>query len=66
MPAMVSSGFLVCLYPILFTMINQVLGQDLGFLQNHFCINGTGTCAGTTNRTYQTNLNRLLSSLPSD
>ncbi|XP_070677635.1 cysteine-rich receptor-like protein kinase 10 isoform X6 [Malus domestica] len=56
MPAMDSSRFLFCLFPILFLMINQALGQN--------CIDGKGNY--TTNSTYQTNLNRLLSSLPSD
>ncbi|KAM1797013.1 hypothetical protein ACFX11_037180 [Malus domestica] len=56
MPAMDSSRFLSCLFPILFLMINQALGQ--------VCINEKGNY--TTNSTYQTNLNRLLSSLPSD
>ncbi|KAM2620247.1 hypothetical protein TB1_036296 [Malus domestica] len=56
MPAMDSSRFLFCLFPILFLMINQALGQ--------VCINEKGNY--TTNSTYQTNLNRLLSSLPSD
>ncbi|RXH99340.1 hypothetical protein DVH24_011665 [Malus domestica] len=51
-----SSRFLFCLFPILFLMINQALGQ--------VCINEKGNY--TTNSTYQTNLNRLLSSLPSD
>ncbi|KAM1766229.1 hypothetical protein PS1_005102 [Malus domestica] len=63
MPAMVSPRFLFCLCPFLFLMINQALGQFPDFLYN-FCINGNGTY--TTNSTYQTNLNRLLSSLPSD
>ncbi|KAM1485441.1 hypothetical protein TB1_036293 [Malus domestica] len=56
MPAMDSSRFLFCLFPILFLMINQALSQ--------VCINEKGNY--TTNSTYQTNLNRLLSSLPSD
>ncbi|KAM1485457.1 hypothetical protein TB1_036307 [Malus domestica] len=56
MPAMDSSRFLSCLFPILFLMTNQALGQN--------CIDGKGNY--TTNSTYQTNLNRLLSSLPSD
>ncbi|XP_050147713.1 cysteine-rich receptor-like protein kinase 27 isoform X20 [Malus sylvestris] len=56
MPAMDSSRFLFCLFPILFLIINQALGQ--------VCINEKGNY--TTNSTYQTNLNRLLSSLPSD
>ncbi|KAM1593194.1 hypothetical protein ACFX1Z_036587 [Malus domestica] len=56
MRAMDSSRFLSCLFPILFLMINQALGQN--------CIDGKGNY--TTNSTYQTNLNRLLSSLPSD
>ncbi|KAM1154582.1 hypothetical protein FF1_036898 [Malus domestica] len=56
MPAMDSSRFLFCLFPLLFLMINQALGQN--------CINEKGNY--TTNSTYQTNLNRLLSSLPSD
>ncbi|RXH99350.1 hypothetical protein DVH24_011675 [Malus domestica] len=51
-----SSRFLSCLFPILFLMTNQALGQN--------CIDGKGNY--TTNSTYQTNLNRLLSSLPSD
>ncbi|XP_018504788.2 cysteine-rich receptor-like protein kinase 29 [Pyrus x bretschneideri] len=63
MPAMVSSRFLYCLYPILFLMINQALGQVPDFL-HHFCVNENGNYA--TNSTYQTNLNRLLSSLPSE
>ncbi|KAM1033406.1 hypothetical protein TB2_036392 [Malus domestica] len=63
MPAMDSSRFLFCLFPILFLMINQALGQVPGFLY-HFCINENGNY--TTNSTYQTNLNRLLSSLPSN
>ncbi|RXH99343.1 hypothetical protein DVH24_011668 [Malus domestica] len=48
--------FLSCLFPILFLMINQALGQN--------CIDEKGNY--TTNSTYQTNLNRLLSSLPSN
>ncbi|XP_048438366.1 cysteine-rich receptor-like protein kinase 44 [Pyrus x bretschneideri] len=63
MPAMDSSRFLFCLLPILFLMINQALGQVPGFLY-HFCTNESGNY--TTNSTYQTNLNRLLSSLPSN
>ncbi|TQD77245.1 hypothetical protein C1H46_037186, partial [Malus baccata] len=55
--AMDSSRFLFCLFPILFLMINQALGAEV-------CINEKGNY--TTNGTYQTNLNRLLSSLPSD
>ncbi|CAN6546631.1 unnamed protein product [Malus baccata var. baccata] len=58
-----SSRFLFCLFPILFLMINQALGQVPGFLY-HFCINEKGNY--TTNSTFQTNLNRLLSSLPSN
>ncbi|CAN2060895.1 unnamed protein product [Malus fusca] len=58
-----SSRFLFCLFPILFLMINQALGQVPGFLY-HFCINESGNY--TTNSAYQTNLNRLLSSLPSN
>ncbi|KAM1033414.1 hypothetical protein TB2_036400 [Malus domestica] len=55
-----SSRFLFCLFPILFLMINQALGEvcyttDVTYQTNY-----------TTNSTYQTNLNRLLSSLPSD
>ncbi|RXH99338.1 hypothetical protein DVH24_011663 [Malus domestica] len=56
MRAMDSSRFLSCLFPILFLMINQALGQN--------CIDGKGNY--TTNSTYQANLNRLLSSLPSN
>ncbi|KAM1384770.1 hypothetical protein EV1_036536 [Malus domestica] len=56
MPAMDSSRFLFCLFPILFLMINQALGQ--------VCNNENGNY--TTNSAYQTNLNRLLSSLPSN
>ncbi|KAM1485452.1 hypothetical protein ACFX13_037729 [Malus domestica] len=56
MRAMDSSRFLSCLFPILFLMINQALGQN--------CIDEKGNY--TTNSTYQTNLNRLLSSLPSN
>ncbi|RXI09698.1 hypothetical protein DVH24_014712 [Malus domestica] len=56
MPAMNSSRFLFCLFPFLFLMVNQALGE--------VCINEKGNY--TTNSTYQTNLNRLLSSLPSN
>ncbi|KAB2637524.1 cysteine-rich receptor-like protein kinase 29 [Pyrus ussuriensis x Pyrus communis] len=56
MPAMDSSRFLFCLFPILFLMINQALAQ--------YCIDEKGNY--TTNSTYQTTLNRLLSSLPSN
>ncbi|XP_068316411.1 cysteine-rich receptor-like protein kinase 29 [Pyrus communis] len=51
-----SSRFLFCLFPILFLMNNQALAQN--------CIDEKGNY--TTNSTYQTNLNRLLSSLPSN
>ncbi|CAN6690010.1 unnamed protein product [Malus baccata var. baccata] len=60
---MVSSRFLSCLFPILLLMTNQALGQVPDFLR-HFCVNENGNY--TTNSTYQTNLNRLLFSLPSE
>ncbi|XP_070670813.1 cysteine-rich receptor-like protein kinase 26 isoform X2 [Malus domestica] len=63
MPAMDSSRFLFCLFPILFLMINQALGQLPGSLSLN-CTNENGNY--TTNSIYQTNLNRLLSSLPSN
>ncbi|KAM1033409.1 hypothetical protein FF1_036897 [Malus domestica] len=70
MPAMDSSRFLFCLFPILFLMINQTLGEvcyttDATY-QTNYTTNSTYQTNYTTNSTYQTDLNRLLSSLPSN
>ncbi|PQP92182.1 cysteine-rich receptor-like protein kinase 10 isoform X2 [Prunus yedoensis var. nudiflora] len=53
---MVSSRFLFSIAILLLIMITQAFAQPA-----HFCINNRGNC--TTNSTYHTNLNTLLSSL---
>ncbi|VVA37059.1 PREDICTED: cysteine-rich [Prunus dulcis] len=62
-PLMGSSRFLFFLYPILFLISTQSLAQPPPDFRSHSCFNEKGNY--TTNSTYQTNLNTLLSSLSS-